>query len=146
MKDINHPFSEEKAFKIKRFSRTTAVLVAVFAFLVFWQGVNFLQNHVFKNYFDPSRHTIVEQDPDTMEIYAWKDAAGNIHTPDDPDVKRFPYAITLLLLAVIGISAKSHDLLVRRYHRLLMSEGGKAGLYPQEKGHALPGRILTRHS
>jgi len=120
MEELIQCLNEEERTKLKRFSAGIAVVVVALALLGFWAGVNFLRENVYKHYFDPSRHTIVEQDPDTMEIYAWKDAMGNIYTANDPDVKHFPYGIMVLLLLILGISVQTYNLLVEHYAVMLV--------------------------
>jgi hypothetical protein len=106
--------------KLRRFGTGAGLLVLVLAVFVFWAGVDFLKENVFKHYFNPTRHMIVEQDPDTGEIYMWKDAVGNVYTPDDPHVKYFPYGVTLLILLLMGVSMAAHNLLLEHYAMLLL--------------------------
>ncbi|MEW6276848.1 MAG: hypothetical protein AB1556_17275 [Bacillota bacterium] len=110
----------ENEVKVKRFSSYMAVVIAVISLLSFAAGVIFLRDSVFKNYFNPSRHAIVEQDPETMEIFAWKDASGNVYTPGDPDVKHFPYGTMFLLLALLVLATQSHSLIVKNYAATLV--------------------------
>ncbi len=105
----------ENEVKVKRFSSYMAVVIVVLSLLSFAAGVIFLRDSVFKNYFNPSRHAIVEQDPETMEIFAWKDASGNVYTPDNPDVKHFPYGTMFLLLVLLVLATQSHSLIVKNY-------------------------------
>lgn len=106
--------------KLRRFSTGAGLLVMVLAVFIFWAGVDFLKENVFKHYFNPTRHIIVEQDPDTGEIYMWKDAVGNVYTPDDPHVKYFPYGVTLLILLLMGMSMAAYTLLIEHYTMLLL--------------------------
>lgn len=81
---------------LRFFSLQAAILLILLYALFFWAGLYFLREDIFKHYFNPSRHMIVEQNPNTFEIMAWKDALGNIYTPEDIQVKLFPFAIMLL--------------------------------------------------
>lgn len=68
---------------LRRFGfNTTLVLILLYA-LCFWAGLIFLREDLFKHFFNPSRHLIVAQNPNTFEILAWKDALGNVYTPED---------------------------------------------------------------
>jgi hypothetical protein len=119
--------------KLKRFSSAAAVVIALLALLVFWEGVNFLRNDVFKNYFNPARHTIVEQDSDTLEVFSWKDSSGHVYTASDPDVTRFPYGIMFLILAVLGLAVKSHNLVTERYAAALLAGEGQVNTRPESR-------------
>ncbi|WP_151191935.1 hypothetical protein [Desulfotomaculum copahuensis] len=120
MEELIQHLNEEDKSKLKRFSSGIAIVIVVLSLLGFWTGVDFLRESVYKHYFNPSRHTIVEQDPDTMEIYAWKDAMGNIYTTNDPDVKRFPYGIMCLILIILGVGVQSYNLMVEHYAVMLV--------------------------
>lgn len=128
MGDIILRFNEKEREELKRFSRGIAIMVTVFALLGFWVGVDFMKESIFKNYFNPTRHVIVEQDPDTMEVYAWKDALGHVYTHDNPDVKNFPYGIMVLMLIVMGISMQAYNLMVEHYAMMQLIKG-RAGNY-----------------
>ena len=65
--------------------------VLVFSVLFFWVGMNFLKSEVFTHYYDPGKHVIVSQNHDTKELYSWKDAKGNVYTPDDSQVANFTW-------------------------------------------------------
>jgi len=73
---------------------------------------------VFKNYFNPTRHAIIDQDPLTGEITMWKDSLGNIYTPENTQVKLFPYGIASLILIILFIAVCSFNLLIE--HQLIM--------------------------
>ncbi|MEW5763169.1 MAG: hypothetical protein AB1776_08225 [Bacillota bacterium] len=85
---------------------------------------------MFKDYYNPARHSIVEQDPDTLEVYAWKDAQGRVYTRESASVRLFPYGITALILVVMGLAASLQSALTQACETLL------AG-----KTEAAPGRV-----
>lgn len=106
--------------KMRKFSWRAALIITFLALLGFFAGIGFLKESALKHNFNPSRHIIVEQDPDTLEIYAWKDAVGNVYTPDDIHVKLFPYAVTVLVLIIMGISLGTYHLLKEHYLAMLL--------------------------
>lgn len=87
---------------------------------VFWIALHYMDEQFFPHRFNPSRHVIVAQNPDTYELYAWKDAFGRVYTPDDPQVRCFPYAACGLLLFVLGLAVGVHYFLVQHYKMLLL--------------------------
>lgn len=101
--------------RVKRYCATVGYFIAVLALLGFLVGMRFLEEDVFKNYFNPARHIIVEQDPDTEEIYVWKDALENVYSPDNLDVKLFPYGVMILLLVLILVSTNGYNLFKQQY-------------------------------
>ncbi|MQL51324.1 hypothetical protein GFC01_03410 [Desulfofundulus thermobenzoicus] len=120
MDEILQHLSEEDRARVKKFAAGVTVVIALLSVLIFWIGVDFLRESVYKHYFNPSRHVIVEQDPDTMEIYAWKDALGNVYNANDPDVKHFPYGVMVLILLILGGAVQSYNLLVEHYAVMLV--------------------------
>lgn len=106
--------------KMRNFCWRVALIITFLALIGFFASISFLKESVLKHNFNPSRHVIVEQDPDTLEIYMWKDALGNIYTPDDIHVKLFPYAITVLVLIIMGISLGTYHLLKEHYLAMLL--------------------------
>ena len=108
--------------KLKKFSSTIAVVIAVLTLLAFWLGVDFLRENVYKNYFNPSRHIIIEQDQDSGVVLAWKDALGHVYTPEDKDVRLFPYGIMFLLLLTMGIAAGAYTILTEHYAMMLLMQ------------------------
>ncbi|MGQ9824053.1 MAG: hypothetical protein ACUVSK_03490, partial [Desulfotomaculales bacterium] len=127
-----HRYPAERAPR-HPFSTAAAVVIALLALLVFWEGVKFLRNDVFKNYFNPARHTIVEQDSDTLEVFSWKDSSGHVYTASDPDVTRFPYGIMFLILAVLGLAVKSHNLVTARYTAALQAGESQVKTRPESR-------------
>jgi len=101
--------------QVNKFSIKLSCSIFLLAMLLFSLGINILKTDVFTHYYNPNRHTVVEQDKDTMAIYAWKDAEGNVYTPNDPEVKYFPYGITALILLLLVMGALSHNVLNRAY-------------------------------
>ncbi|MGO0122908.1 hypothetical protein [Desulfothermobacter acidiphilus] len=98
--------AKEKEEAVKRIERRVMVIVTVVTLVAFWAGLYLLQHGVFRDYYDPHRHTIVEQDPETMLVYSWKDAEGHVFTRHSPTVRLFSYGIMVLLLGLMGVSAK----------------------------------------
>lgn len=118
-------YDDEKDL-VRRFSLQAAILLISLYLLCFWAGLSFLREDIFKHYFNPSRHLIVEQNPNTFEILAWKDALGNIYTPGDLQVKLFPYAILLLGVVEAVVFAGVYHLLKWHYTAVIMI---KMGIY-----------------
>lgn len=108
--------------ELKRSTTVIMTVVIIVALLGFWVGTSFLKENVFKNYYNPSRHTIVERDPDSGEVYAWQDALGNVYTTDNPHVTYFPYGTMVLLLllmlaATLGFSLAQEHYTIMLYLR-----------------------------
>ncbi|BAF60441.1 hypothetical protein PTH_2260 [Pelotomaculum thermopropionicum SI] len=108
--------------KLNKFSTTIAVVITVFTLLAFWIGVDFMRESVYKNYFNPTRHVIIDQDQDSGEILPWKDALGHVYTPEDRDVRLFPYGIMFLLLLLMGVAAGAYKILVEHYAIILLMQ------------------------
>lgn len=108
--------------KLKKFSASITLAIAILALLTFWFGVDFMRESVYKNYFNPTRHMIIEQDQDSGEVLAWKDALGHVYTPEDQDVRLFPYGIMFLLLLLMGMSAGAYTILVEHYAIMLLMQ------------------------
>ncbi len=106
--------------KLNKFS--TGLLCVVFAasMMLFWFGLDFLRADVFTHYYSPGKHVIVNQNPDTQEIYSWKDKEGNIYTPEDAQVKNFTWGTTALLLLVMIFCAAAYSISIKYYTRLLL--------------------------
>jgi len=110
--------TDDELEKVRKFNLTIGIVVMLLSVVIFWAGVNFLKEDVYKGYFNPTRHQIVEQDMDTGEILVWKDVLGNVYTPDDRDVRLFPYGVMVLILLLMGVSAGAYTVLTE--HFLLM--------------------------
>ncbi|RJQ28112.1 MAG: hypothetical protein C4589_07070 [Peptococcaceae bacterium] len=106
--------------KMRRFCWRTALIITLLALVGFFAGIVFLKESVLKHNFSPSRHVIIEQDPDTLEIYMWKDALGNVYTPNDLHVKLFPYTVTALVLIIMGIAMGAYHILKEHYLAMLL--------------------------
>jgi hypothetical protein len=113
---------EEKKQKLNQFCSLSTAVVAMATLLIFWTGLYVLQHDVFKDYYDPARHTIIEQDPETLEVYSWKDAAGHVFTRDSATVRFFPYGIMALILVLMGFSSGMHNFLTNMYVARLARE------------------------
>lgn len=111
-----------KREKLKKFSASITIVIALLTLLTFWIGVDFMRESVYKNYFNPTRHVIVEQDQDSGTVLAWKDALGHVYTPEDRDVRLFPYGIMFLLLLLMGMAAGAYTLLVEHYAIMLLMQ------------------------
>ncbi|MHB1043805.1 MAG: hypothetical protein ACYC0Q_13345 [Eubacteriales bacterium] len=112
----------DKVEKLKKFSSTITIVIAVLTLLAFWIGVDFLRENVYKNYFNPTRHVIIEQDQDSGVVLAWKDALGHVYTPEDKDVRLFPYGIMFMLLLSMGFAAGAYTILTEHYAMMLMMQ------------------------
>lgn len=112
----------EKEAKLRQFNVLATIVVAVVTAFVFWTGLYVLQHDVFKDYYNPERHVIVQQDPETLEVYAWRDSAGHVFTRDSATVRLFPYGIMTLLLLLMGFSSWLYNLLIRTYTARLLRE------------------------
>lgn len=111
-----------KMEKLKKFSASITIVIALLTLLTFWVGVDFMRESVYKNYFNPTRHIIVEQDQDSGSVLAWKDALGHVYTQEDRDVRLFPYGIMFLLLLLMGMAAGAYTLLVEHYAIMLLMQ------------------------
>ncbi len=118
--EIVQLLSGENRRRLERFSGAAALLAVVLGVLLFWGGTVFLRESVFKHWFNPTRHVVVDQDPVTGEVYAWKDALDNVYTQDDAHVRYFPYACAALLLLLLGLGVLGHRLLVEHYALILV--------------------------
>lgn len=106
--------------RLYRFKVVAGAVVLLLCVVLFLAGTAFLKESVFKHWFNPSRHVIVEQDPYSYEIYAWRDALGHVYTPEDWQVKLFPYAVTGLVLFLLGFGLTLYSLVVEHYMALLV--------------------------
>ncbi|MCL6477544.1 MAG: hypothetical protein K6T65_03935 [Peptococcaceae bacterium] len=109
--------------KLKKISVLVSCTFFALSVLLFWLGMDFLKAEVFPHYYDAKRHTIVQQNPDTGEIYAWKDANGKVYTPDDSQIGNFTWGTTALLLLVMVLGSYGYRATMKYYSRMLL-EGG----------------------
>ncbi|MHB8985432.1 MAG: hypothetical protein ACYC38_05780 [Eubacteriales bacterium] len=112
-------YADEKEL-LQRFSLQAVILLILLYALCFWAGLGFLRDGVFKHNFNPSRHLIVSQNQDTFEILSWKDALGNVYTPDDIQAKLFPFAAFILAFAEAAIFAGIYYLLKGHYAAMIL--------------------------
>lgn len=126
MPNVKEMSCDDEKDLIRRFSFQAAILLISLYFIFFWAGLNFLREDIFKHYFNPSRHLIVEQNPNTFEILSWKDAIGNVFTPEDIQVKLFPFAILLLGVVEAVIFAGVYYVLKWHYTAVIFI---KMGIY-----------------
>ncbi|MDI6632409.1 MAG: hypothetical protein AB1507_07985 [Bacillota bacterium] len=118
--DIENRLGAEQRRKLKQFSTLATAIVAVATLLAFWAGLYLLQHDVFKNYYNPDRHVILQQDPETLEVYAWKDAAGRVFTRDSATVRLFPYGVMVLILLLLGFGSALYNFLTQAYASRLL--------------------------
>ncbi|RJQ28109.1 MAG: hypothetical protein C4589_07055 [Peptococcaceae bacterium] len=118
--EIEQLLSAKERRQLQKLKTATAAIIALLASLTFWAGTYFLKENIFRHYFNPTRHIIVDQDPLTGEVYAWKDALNYVYTPEDRDVKLFPYGVAGLVLAEMLIGLSAYKLLTEHYVMMLM--------------------------
>jgi hypothetical protein len=97
----------------------------VLSILLFWLGLGLLKTEVFPHYYNPSRHTIVSQNPDTKEIYQWKDSADNVYNNEDSDVKNFTWGTTVLLLFIMVCGSYGYSLSMNHCKKVMLGSDGK---------------------
>ncbi|MFZ5632679.1 MAG: hypothetical protein ACOY40_07500 [Bacillota bacterium] len=112
--------------KLKKISVWVSCVFFALSVLLFWLGLDFLKTGVFPHYYDAKRHTIVQQNPDTGEIYAWKDVTGQIYTPDDSQISNFTWGTTALLLLVMVFGAYGYNATMKHYSKMLLDGEAKA--------------------
>jgi len=105
---------------IDRFVIWAGCLMFLVSIVIYWIGMNFIREEVFPHYFNPKKHLIVSQNPDTREIYSWKDLSGKIYTPEDNHVKNFTWGTTILLLFVMIITVFAYNIVVGYYTRIVL--------------------------
>jgi len=120
MPEVEEMLSHDEKDLLQRFSLQAVILIILLYALFFWAGVNFLREDIFKHNFNPSRHLIVSQNPDTFEILVWKDALGNVYTSDDIQVKLFPLAVCALGLAEVVVFSGLYYLMKWHYTIMLL--------------------------
>ncbi|MEW6448522.1 MAG: hypothetical protein AB1426_10615 [Bacillota bacterium] len=126
----------ESERKLQQYGAVTATVVAVVTLLAFWAGIYFLKNEVFKDYYNPARHVIVQQDPETLEVYSWKDSANHLFTRDSASVRLFPYGVMVLILLLIGFSYGVYNYLTQFYAARIVREavgGARAPVREQRR-------------
>ncbi|OAT80819.1 hypothetical protein [Desulfotomaculum copahuensis] len=114
--------------RFKQFKTIIAYVILALSLMGLWTGADFLKESVFKHYFNPTRHVIVEQDPVTGEIYAWKDTLGNVYTPDETQVRLFPFGLTILILVVGLVGIGAYNILCQHYLMMLLLQDKLAAL------------------
>ncbi len=118
--------------KLNKFSVWVTVAVLAATVILLWEGLYVLRTDVFTHYYNPAKHTIVDQNPDTKEVYAWKDQAGNVYTPEDAQVKNFTWGTTALLLLVMLFGVFAYNGSIKCYTRMLLnSESQNRGYVPR---------------
>jgi len=114
--------TEQSREKLNKFGIWLSVATLIFSITLFWVGMSFLKAEVFPHYFNPQKHQIVQQNPDTKEIYAWKDASGTVYTPEDAQVKNFTWGITALLLFVMLSCTALYNKATKLYTGVLLAK------------------------
>ncbi|GBF33274.1 hypothetical protein DCCM_2373 [Desulfocucumis palustris] len=107
--------------KLNKFSGWVAMAVLAASVVLLWSGLNVLKADVFTHYYNPAKHVIVDQNPDTKEVYAWKDQAGNVYTPEDSQVKNFTWGTTALLLVVMLFGVIAYNGSIKYYTKVLLN-------------------------
>ena len=105
-----------------KFSVQLSCGIFVLSILLYGLGLNFLKADVFTHYFNPAKHVIVKQNPDTQEIYSWKDSEGNVYTPADAQVNNFSWGTTALLMLIMGLGALSYNVIINSYSKVLLNK------------------------
>jgi Ca2+/H+ antiporter len=95
--------------------------IFVLSILLYGLGLNFLKSDVFTHYYNPSKHVIVQQNPDTKEIYSWKDSEDNIYTASDSQVSNFSWGTTMLLMIIMVIGALAYNMAINSYTKVLLN-------------------------
>ncbi|SFG70372.1 hypothetical protein SAMN05660649_02427 [Desulfotomaculum arcticum] len=113
--------TEQSRAKLNKFSVWLSVAALIFSIALFWAGMSFLKAEVFPHYFNPQKHQIVKQNPDTKEVYAWQDASGAVYTPEDTQVKNFTWGITALLLFVMLSGMALYNKATKYYTGVLLA-------------------------
>ncbi|AFQ45633.1 hypothetical protein [Desulfosporosinus meridiei] len=106
--------------KLGKFSIKLSCAVLMLSVLFFWVGLNLLESEVFTHYYNPNKHVIVSQNQDTKELYSWKDARGNVYTPEDPQVANFTWGSTGLLLLTMLLGIAFQKVGIRVYTKTLI--------------------------
>jgi len=120
--------------RLKQFKITIAYVILSLSLLALWTGTDFLKESVFKHYFNPTRHVIIEQDPVTGEVYAWKDALGNVFTQDELQVRLFPFGMSLLILVVGLVGVGAYHILCQHYLMMLLLQEKLGASPPRANG------------
>lgn len=113
--------------KLNKISLILSCGVFALSILLFWAGLDLLKTEVFPHYYNPEKHVIVQQNPDTKEIYAWKDDRGMVYTADDSQVKNFTWGTTALILLVMVFGSGVYSLAVKHATRLILESDSRAG-------------------
>lgn len=119
---LTDSLNDEELAAIERYKRKVSWLLAALALIAFFMGLQYLDERLFYHRFSISRHVIIEQNPDTYEIYAWRDVFGRVYTPADPHVRYFPFAASALVLFLLGIFLGLYCLLTNNYKMSLLIE------------------------
>lgn len=113
----------------KKISKISILLTCGFfalSILLFWLGLGLLKNEVFPHYYNPNKHTIVSQNPDTKEIYEWKDSSDNVYNNEDPDVKNFTWGTTVLLLLIMVVGSYGYSVSMNYCKKVIMGSDEKS--------------------
>lgn len=118
----------EQTLKSEKLNKISIWLSCAFfaaSMLLFWLGLDFLKAEVFPHYYNPSKHTIVSQNPDTKEIYQWKDSSENVYNNEDSDVSNFTWGTTVLLLIVMVFGAYGYSLAMNYSKKIILGNEQK---------------------
>jgi len=111
--------SADERKRVRRFSTALTAALLVLALVTFWAVAYILQDTVFTHYFDPQRHTIVEE-AGNGEILEWQDSQGNVYTPEDPHVVWYPVTLGFVVLFLMGICYGLYVLMMEQYVALIL--------------------------
>lgn len=109
----------EEQRMVQRFSFRLGWVLLMAAFLVFWAGANLMYDDVFTHLYNPARHTVISED-DAGNILAWQDNRGRIYTVDDVQHVFYPFAVTGLVLALMGVCYGLYQFLINHYVAMLV--------------------------
>lgn len=119
--------TEKSKEKVKYFSALVGCVIFIASILFYYVGVEVLKKDVFPHYYDSKRHIVVSQNPDSKEIYAWKDSNGNIYTQEDAQVKNFTWGITALLLLDMLLMTVLYGTIMNAYCKLVTRKEKETG-------------------
>ncbi|MFZ5597458.1 MAG: hypothetical protein ACOY31_10665 [Bacillota bacterium] len=121
MTNLNVGYQFKKKRKLEKISVMVSCVVFAASILLFWLGLDFLKVEVFPHYYNPQKHVIVSQNPDTKEIYSWSDKSGAIYTPEDSQVKNFTWGTTALLLILLFFGSFAYNIIMKQCSRILLT-------------------------
>ncbi|MDI6711358.1 MAG: hypothetical protein QMC81_01115 [Thermoanaerobacterales bacterium] len=119
MTEKKERLSADERKRVRRFSAGITAVLLVLALVTFWGVAYILQDTVFTHYFDPQRHTIVEE-AGNGEVLEWQDGQGNVYTPEDPQTVWYPVSLGFVMLFLMGICYGLYVLMLEQYIALIL--------------------------